>query len=141
MGRYLPRIGILCVVVTGQTARESSPLSKALGIVILAERNALGLSREQVEHATGVSYSTIRRIEAGERVATVTQVDALASALNMRGSELLRLAEDRVAREATRRPEVERPSIPLAAEVADIELQLRLERDAAGERHAEVNGE
>ncbi len=128
--------------MTGQTARESSPLSKALGIVILAERNALGLSREQVEHATGVSYSTIRRIEAGERVPTVTQVDALASALDMSGSELLRLAEERVEREAQRRREEEpRPRIPLAAEVADIELRLRLEQEAAGEGHAQVTGE
>jgi len=88
--------------VTGQTAREASPLSRALGIVILAERNAAGLSREQVEAVTGVSYSTIRRIEAGERVPTVTQVRDIADALDMRASELMRLAEERLEREAAR---------------------------------------
>jgi transcriptional regulator with XRE-family HTH domain len=131
------------VSVTGQTARESSPLSKALGVVILAERSALGLSREQVEAASGVSYSTIRRIEAGERVPTVSQIDAIAKCLDMRGSELTRLAEDRIERDERRRQAKQEPhpSIPLAAEVADIELQLRLEREVAGERHAEVNGE
>ena len=100
--RICPAWGLLCVVVTGQTAREASPLSKALGIVILAERNAAGLSREQVESVTGVSYSTIRRIEAGERVPTVTQVRDIADALDMRASELMRLAEERLEREAAR---------------------------------------
>ena len=49
---------------------------------------------------SGVSYGSIRRIESGDRVADVAQVDRLARAFGMSASAFVRLAEGRASAES-----------------------------------------
>lgn len=113
-----------------QTTREQSPLSAAVAAQVRAERAAAGLSREQACALTHLPMSTYRRVESGERVATITQLANIAAGFGMRTSELLERAERRVqmAEEGMPRDQVD---------VADLILQADLE---TRERHNLTRG-
>lgn len=71
-------------------------LSRALGRQIAAERNAQGMSQEQLGAlAGGVHKNTIYRYETGEREVTWGAIKKIAAALRMRPSQLLAAAEER----------------------------------------------
>lgn len=71
-------------------------LSRALGRQIAAERNAQGMSQEQLGTlAGGVHKNTIYRYETGERALTWGAIKKIAAALRMRPSQLVAAAEER----------------------------------------------
>lgn len=72
--------------------------------VIKTLRRKRGLSSEELASKANLTRATVAKIEAGEGNPTVATLDALAQALGLSGSELLRLAE----KGSLRRPEVSR---------------------------------
>lgn len=78
-------------------ARRHSTLSEALAAQVRAERAAAGLSRDELSERAGVPVSTLRRIESGERVATITQLAQVAGSLGLLTSQLVARAEQRAA--------------------------------------------
>lgn len=62
--------------------------------VIKSLRRKRGLSAEELAAQAGLTRATVAKMEAGEGNPTVGTVEALAGALGVTGSELLRLAEN-----------------------------------------------
>lgn len=79
------------------TRRERTPLSAAVALTARAERAVKGWSQKDLAQQSGISYDSIRRIESGERVADISQVERLAAAFGYGLTEFLRLAEPRIA--------------------------------------------
>lgn len=55
-------------------------LDTQIGARVAAAREALGLSQRDLQHYSGISQSTIHRIERGSRSASVLELSALADA-------------------------------------------------------------
>lgn len=108
-------------------AREHSDLSLAVATAVRAERAALKMSREQVCERAGIALSTYRRIETGERVATIAQVGGIAAAFGMKTSKLITLAEERAAQERDRSGSANPSGIPVEAQVAAMILKADLD--------------
>ena len=111
--------------------------SRVEAVVLRRFREVLAgrrISQVELAERVGLSRVQLNRILNGHKPATFTEAVDIAAALGLDLADVVAQAQ----RELEPAPA---PGIPLAAEVADIELQLRLERGAAGERHAEVNGE
>lgn len=83
-------------IIRGQVAREHTPLSVALAAQIKQARGERQLSQQQMAARADMAFSTYRRIESGDRPPTFGQVEAVAHALGMAASELIRRAEDQV---------------------------------------------
>lgn len=83
----------------GQQPRRHSALSRALADEIRAQRRAIEMSQDELGKRAGVSRGQVIRIESGERVLDVTQVDAIAKALGVSMIDLFVAAEARLARE------------------------------------------
>ena len=81
----------------GDNARTRSPWSEAAARTIRAERAAAGLSQAAVIAAAGLSRSTYLRLEAGERVADISQLAAIASALGIETTDFIGRISSRVA--------------------------------------------
>lgn len=81
----------------GQQPRRHSALSRALADEIRAQRRAIEMSQDELGKRAGVSRGQVIRIESGERVLDVTQVDAIAKALGVSMIDLFVAAEARLA--------------------------------------------
>jgi transcriptional regulator with XRE-family HTH domain len=64
-------------------------IRKQIGVNIRRKRDALGLSQEALAHESGIHRTYISGLERGIRNPTVTIIQAIASALKVRPSELL----------------------------------------------------
>ena len=84
----------------GQQPRRHSALSKALAEEIRAQRRAIEMSQEELGKRAGVSRGQVIRIENGERVLDVTQLEFIARALGVSMLDLFQGAESRVQAEA-----------------------------------------
>jgi len=71
---------------------KPAPGVAALAQVVRERRKELGLTQEQVGD---LHRNVVGEIERGLKSPTVPQLERLGHALGMRGSELLRLAEER----------------------------------------------
>lgn len=71
---------------------KPAPGIVALAQVVRERRRELGLTQEQVGD---LHRNVVGEIERGLKSPTVPQLERLGQALGMRGSELLRLAEER----------------------------------------------
>jgi transcriptional regulator with XRE-family HTH domain len=78
--------------------RERSDVSRGLAAQIRAERAASGMTQEQAARAAGLAKMTYRRLESGERVVDVTQMDKLARAFGLSMTELVERATARTER-------------------------------------------
>lgn len=85
------------VVRMGDNARTRSPWSEAAARTIRAERAAANMSQAAVISAAGISRSTYLRLEAGERVADISQLAAIATALGIETADFVQRVAGRVA--------------------------------------------
>ena len=69
-------------------------LAKPLGRAIRKRRHELELSQEALSEHSGVHWVYISHIENGQKSPTVRVLQALAEALHMEVSELMRMAEN-----------------------------------------------
>ena len=97
-GKLLTLLGYLSapwryLVGVSDNTRERSAWSAAVAAQIRAERARASKTREQIAEASGVSLSTYRRLETGERVADTTQLARLCGAFGLAMSEFFRLVE------------------------------------------------
>ena len=76
------------------------PLGKPLGCAIRRRRRELELSQEALSERSGVHWVYISHIENGGKSPTVRVVEALAKALQIEVSELMKMAEQIRAEEA-----------------------------------------
>ena len=76
-------------------------LPTAIGEVVRELREAQGITARELGRRIGLHYDAIQRLEnhPGKQGGYVATLAAIAEALGMRGSELLALAEARVASE------------------------------------------
>jgi transcriptional regulator with XRE-family HTH domain len=65
-----------------------------LGMAIGALRRQANLTQTQLSEQTGLSQSSLSRIELGESEATASQLDAIASALNTKVSAIFDAADE-----------------------------------------------
>lgn len=65
---------------------------------LVAERNASGLSLNELAEKAGISRSTLHLFEKGKRTPDMRQVSLIADALDLSTMEFLRRAEDRVSK-------------------------------------------
>ena len=70
-------------------------LDKAFGAALRKRREQLGLSQEELNFRSGVHRTYISEIERGVKSPTMHTVAALAEALDVIPSELMRMAEER----------------------------------------------
>lgn len=78
----------------GTNAREAGgPLNQALANEIRAERARQRLTQAQVIKKSGLPRSTYVRLEAGDRVIDVQQLDKIARAFGIPMNELVERAE------------------------------------------------
>ncbi|MDE2634824.1 MAG: helix-turn-helix transcriptional regulator [Chloroflexota bacterium] len=69
-------------------------LDKSFGIALRKCRKRAGISQEQLNFRTGVHRTYISEIERGVKSPTLHTVIALAEALGMKPSHLMRMAEE-----------------------------------------------
>ena len=69
-------------------------LDKSFGIALRKCRKRAGISQEQLNFRTGVHRTYISEIERGVKSPTLHTVAALAKALGMKPSDLMRMAEE-----------------------------------------------
>lgn len=82
------------------TAAIRAALAAALGRTIAAERVARRLSQPDLADLAGIHVNSVQRYETGERDIPHSATVALADALGMLPSELLRLSEERAYHDA-----------------------------------------
>jgi len=71
-----------------------SAMNRSLGAEIKAARTRRGMSQADLAKATGISLTQVQRIETNKRDINVTQLFAIAGAVEMRPDELVRTAID-----------------------------------------------
>jgi transcriptional regulator with XRE-family HTH domain len=74
---------------------DAGPVSYTtlLGLAVASLRHQKGMTQTQLSRASGISQSTISRIELGEADMTAPQLDALATALGTRPSTIFDAAD------------------------------------------------
>jgi transcriptional regulator with XRE-family HTH domain len=78
---------------------EPSAALSALGAIVRRLRQERQMSQWELSERAGVHKNTPGLIERGERSPALETINAIAGALDLRGSELLRLAEEHSQRE------------------------------------------
>ena len=68
---------------------EEAQVAAEIGRRVRARREAIGISQEQLAHATGLHYSTVSHIERGNRSLRVISVLRLAEGLECDPGELV----------------------------------------------------
>lgn len=84
---------------THASARKASPEATAFAAQLRAERAAAGFSQDELAKRTGISKSTILRIEAGTRVMDTSQLGAICRALGITIGTFAGRAEERLQAE------------------------------------------
>jgi transcriptional regulator with XRE-family HTH domain len=82
---------------------STPPLTKletALAATFKGERNAAGLSLDQMAEATGLNRQVYYRLETGQRHASMAQIEKVADALGVTVAWLIKDASDRADRAA-----------------------------------------
>ena len=74
---------------------ERSPLSAAFAEQMRAERGALGISKPALAKRTGISHSTIKRLEANEREMNTDHLDRICRAFGISITEFVTRADAR----------------------------------------------
>lgn len=82
---------------------EPSAALIAFGKVVRQLRNDRRMSQWELSERAGIHKNTPGLIERGERSPALETINAIAAALELRGSDLLRLAEERQALMRVRR--------------------------------------
>ena len=67
--------------------------AKAIGIAVKRLRTSRGLTQEALAHDSGLSLTSLARIETGVQEPKVGTVAELANAMHLKGSDLLREME------------------------------------------------
>jgi len=80
-----------------------SGFAKALGRTIKVLRTDLGLRRRELAERAGISYSYITEIENGNKPPSASVLNPIATALGVRMSELMHMAEGRMDAQGTER--------------------------------------
>jgi transcriptional regulator with XRE-family HTH domain len=80
-------------------AHERTPEALAFAAQLRAERAAAGMSQAELSKRSGVSPSTILRIEQGQRAMDIPQMAAFCRALGVSMTEFATQAERRMRRE------------------------------------------
>jgi transcriptional regulator with XRE-family HTH domain len=65
------------------TGRKRTPEAAAFAAQLRAERAVAGVSQDELARRTGISKSTILRLESGERVMDTAQLGAICRALGI----------------------------------------------------------
>ena len=80
--------------------RERSRWSDAVAATIRAERAAAGDTQEELAAKAGLPRSTYIRLETGQRVADIQQLDRICTALRLDIAEFMRRAKARLPQTA-----------------------------------------
>jgi len=80
-----------------------SGFGEALGRTIKVLRTDLGLRRRELAERAGISYSYITEIENGNKPPSASVLDPIATALGVRMSELMHMAEGRMDAQSNER--------------------------------------
>lgn len=80
----------------GTNKREQSAFSDAVARTVRAERAAARMTQAQMIEATGLSRSTLVRIESGAHVADTTEVAKICGALGLGLAEFFHRVESRL---------------------------------------------
>lgn len=115
----------------GQSAVEAAVVRRLRG-----ERGAQRVTVTALAQTVGLSREQLSRILNGSKPATFSEMVDIAAALGVDLAAVVAAAQ----REAVA-PAAQPDDALVAADVADLELRLRLEAEAAGANHAEVTGE
>lgn len=75
---------------------EIDPWTRALSQTLKAERAAAGLSLDELAARSGLSRSTVVRLDSGARSIRTDQLAFICAALGLRMSEFIRRAEERM---------------------------------------------
>jgi transcriptional regulator with XRE-family HTH domain len=86
--------------VDDNSPQTLSPLNVALGRQLAAERTAAGLSLRRLSALSGVSVESITRYEHAKRDIPMPALGKLAAVFNLRPSQIVAAAEERLEREA-----------------------------------------
>jgi transcriptional regulator with XRE-family HTH domain len=97
-----------------------SAFAKALGRTIKVLRTDLGLRRRELAERAGISYSYITEIENGNKPPSASVLNPIATALGVRMSELMHMAEGRMDAQSSER------DLPSAREEPDDVLRAAL---------------
>lgn len=87
----------------------------ALAAEVRAERNALDMTQQNLAESSGLSKSTVVRIENGSRAADINQMTAIAEAFGIVPSVFLARVESRRSRRPTRPASEAAPEEPAIA--------------------------
>lgn len=71
--------------------KPADPLLVAFGRAVLAQRNALGISQEELAHRADLHRTYIGDIERGKRNVALKNIWGLAAALEIPADELIRI--------------------------------------------------
>lgn len=89
------------------TGRKRTPEAAAFAAQMRAERAVAGMSQDELASRTGISKSTILRLESGARVMDTAQLGAICRALGISLTTFATRAEERMRDdEQTRRAEL-----------------------------------
>ena len=86
--------------LTGNSQDGRMPICAVLPIVIREERLARGISQYEMARDSGISREMLRLVENGSSVPSLETMARICEVLKMQTSELLRKAEERLARAA-----------------------------------------
>lgn len=85
------------IVRMGQKSLEADALSIAIARILDRAKDDLGISFRELEELSGVSRARTQRCMKGERPFLIDDVEAIASALGLKASAVVREAEDSLA--------------------------------------------
>ena len=81
----------------GQKSLEADALSIAIARILDRSKDEQGISFRELEERSGVSRARAQRCMKGERPFMIDDVEAIASALGLKASAVVREAEDSLA--------------------------------------------
>lgn len=94
------------IVRMGQKSLEADALSIAIACILDRSKDEQGISFRELEERSGVSRARTQRCMKGERPFMIDDVEAIASALGLKASAVVREAEDSLALSIVSEPAV-----------------------------------
>ena len=114
-------MGVRCFAVSKDTGESRSSAAERLGRFIVARREAIGVSQYAVHMASGLSQTTLSRIDNGHVVASEKTLRTIAPLLKLDYETLLRVKRGEEVDPAT-----PAPAAPVGLTPADIEDLKRM---------------